>query len=189
MKALIVMTTQNPDEGDIEYAMVVIPNTYWINSQLKDKIASNLTVLLADIREHPDEIALPALEVLAIKILRTYKDVISDPMYGSEWKSAVDEAIKSLVQNGTWKKHIPTKNSNLVSTKWVFTIKTKDSKIERFKAHLVAQRFNQVLGNDYNETFAPTIRLDTLRMFLAIVAKEDLECSHFDMKNTFTESY
>jgi hypothetical protein len=64
MKALIAMTTQNPDEGDIEHTMVAIPNTYRIDSQLKDKIASNLTVLLADIRESPDDITLPALEVL-----------------------------------------------------------------------------------------------------------------------------
>jgi hypothetical protein len=65
----------------------------------------------------------------------------------------------------------------------------KDSKIERFKARLVARGFSQVLGKDYNETFAPTVRLDTLRIFLAIVAKEDLECSHFDIKNAFTESH
>jgi hypothetical protein len=48
---------------------------------------------------------------------------------------------------------------------------------------------SQVLGKDYNETFAPTLPLHTLRIFLAIVAKEDLECSHFDIKNTFTESH
>jgi hypothetical protein len=112
MKALMAITTQNPDEGDIEHAMVAIPNTYRIDSQLNDKIASNLTVLLADIREHPDDIALPALEVLGIKIPRTYKEAISDPKYGSEWKSTVDEEIKSLVQNGTWEEHILPKNSN-----------------------------------------------------------------------------
>jgi hypothetical protein len=189
MKALIAITTQNPDEGDFEQAMVAIPNTYTIDSQLKDKIGSNLTVLLADIREHPDDIALPVLEVLGIKIARTYKEEISDPKYGSEWKSAVDEEIKSLVQNGTCEEHILPKNSNLVSTKWVFTIKTKDSKIERFKARLVARGLSHVVGNDYNDTFAPTVRLDTLRMFLTIVATEDLECSHFDIKNAFTESH
>jgi hypothetical protein len=32
MKALIAMTTQNPDEGDIEQAMVAIPKTYRIDS-------------------------------------------------------------------------------------------------------------------------------------------------------------
>jgi hypothetical protein len=98
MTALIAITTQNLDKGDIEHAMVAIPHTYRIDSLLKDKIPSNLTVLLAHIREHPDDIALPAFEDLGIKILRTYKEVISDPKYGSEWKSAVDEEIKSLVQ-------------------------------------------------------------------------------------------
>jgi hypothetical protein len=49
MKALIAMTIQNPDERDIEDAMVAIPNMYQIDSLLKDKIASNLIILLADI--------------------------------------------------------------------------------------------------------------------------------------------
>jgi hypothetical protein len=39
MKSLIAMTRQNPDEGDLESAMVAIPNMYWIDSQLKDKTA------------------------------------------------------------------------------------------------------------------------------------------------------
>jgi hypothetical protein len=58
-------------------------------------------VLLADIHEHPDDIAHPALEVLEIKIPCTYNEAISDLKYGSEWKSTVDEEIKSLLQ----KKH------------------------------------------------------------------------------------
>jgi hypothetical protein len=31
------------------------------------------------------------------------------------------------------------------------------------------------------------VRADTLRTFLALVAAEDLKCSHFDIKNVFTE--
>jgi hypothetical protein len=112
-----------------------------------------------------------------------------DPKHASQWKSTVDEEIKSLVQNGIWEEHILPKDSNLVLTKWIFTIQIQHSKIERFKACLVARGFTQVLGKGYNETFAPTVRLDTLRKFLAIVAKADLECSHFDIKNAFTESH
>jgi hypothetical protein len=66
-------------------------------------------------------------------------------MYRSEWKAAVDEEIKLLVQNGIWEEHVLLKNSNLVSIKSIFTIKMKDTKIERFKALLVAQGYSRVL--------------------------------------------
>jgi hypothetical protein len=129
------------------------------------------------------------LEVLRIKILRIYKEAISDAKYRSDWKSTVDVEITSLDQNATWEEYILPKNSNLVSIKGVFTIKMKDSEIEQFEEYLVIRGFSQVLGKDYNKTFTVTVYLDTLRMFLAIVAKDNLECSHFDIKNAFTESH
>jgi hypothetical protein len=73
--------------------------------------------------------------------------------------------------------------------KWVFTVKTiVDRSMERFKARLVARGFNQAYGLDYDETFAPTVRMDTLRLFLGIVAFENLQCWHFNIKNAFIES-
>jgi hypothetical protein len=69
MKTLISITIQKPDEEDIKHAMVAIPNMYQIHSQLKGKIASNLIVLLANLQEYPDDIDLPVLDILEIKIL------------------------------------------------------------------------------------------------------------------------
>ena len=45
-----------------------------------------------------------------------------------------------------------------------------DGSIERYKARLVAQGFSQVHGIDYTETFLPTIRRESLKIFLAIAA-------------------
>jgi hypothetical protein len=71
------------------------------------------------------------------------------------------EEILSLMANGTLKEVIPPKDANLVSTKWVYTIKTNvDGSIERFKARLVARGFSQVYGQDYTETFACTVRMN-----------------------------
>ena len=79
---------------------------------------------------------------------------------------------------------------NAVTCKWVFDVKThEDGRFASYKARLVARGFTQVKGEDYNQTFAPTVRMDTLRLFLAMVAKEDLECTQYDIKNAFTESH
>jgi hypothetical protein len=40
---------------------------------------------------------------------------------------------------------------------------------------------------DFNYTFAPTLRHDTLRVFLTLVAMEDLKCHAIDVNNAFIE--
>ena len=136
------------------------------------------------------EHAFPATEVLGIPIPTTYREAVGHPEHGARWKEAVREELASLAHNGTWKVVVPPFGVNIVTSKWVFTVKTTQSgEVERFKARLVARGFSQVKGEDYDETFAPTVRQDTLRLFLAIAAIEDLEVRHYDIKNAFTESH
>jgi hypothetical protein len=124
-----------------------------------------------------------------ITVPMTYEEAISDPVHGEAWEQAIKIEIDALNENNTWKEEMPPPGANLVSTKWVFTIKTNpDGSLERYKARLVARGFSQVYGEDYTETFAPTVRTDTLRIFLAMVAANDLECRQYDVKNAFTES-
>lgn len=119
----------------------------------------------------------------------TYEKAISDPEHGEAWKEAINEEINALTANGTWREEKAPYGTNLVSTKWVFTLKTDiHGVMERFKARLVARGFSQIQGEDYDQTFAPTVRTDTLRIFLAMVAAENLECRHYDVKNAFTEA-
>jgi len=128
-------------------------------------------------------------EIIRIPIPKSYSMAITDLIYGLEWRAAIQEEIASLQANNIWIEEKVPKGTNLVSTKWVFTVKLQaDGTIERFKARLVARGFSQIYGEDYTETFAPTVRMDTLRIFLAIVAAEDLECCQYDIKNAFTES-
>ncbi|KAI0994559.1 hypothetical protein K3495_g13622, partial [Podosphaera aphanis] len=133
--------------------------------------------------------AFPAQIVCGIEIPQSYNQAINDKKWGKFWRQAIDDELIVLVQNGTWKQVLPPVGVNLISTKWVFNVKTKiDGAVERFKARLVARGFSQKAGEDYHETFAPTVRIDTLRIVLAVVAAKDLECSQFDIKNAFTES-
>jgi Reverse transcriptase (RNA-dependent DNA polymerase)/gag-polypeptide of LTR copia-type len=127
---------------------------------------------------------------VSVPIPKSYRAAINDSVYGPKWRAAIEEELKALGINGTWREEIPPKGVNLVSTKWVFLVKVKsDGTLDRFKARLVARGFSQVYGIDYFETFAPTVRMDTLRVFLAVAAEKDWELIHMDIKNAFTESH
>ena len=60
--------------------------------------------------------------------------------------------------------------------------------MQRFKARLVARGFSQIHDIDYDETFAPTVRINTLRAMLALIAIKDLKTGQVDVNNVFTES-
>ena len=151
----------------------------------------HIRALLAMLAEEKDDIPETVHSVMnRVPIPVRYDDAINDPIFGKEWKQAIEEEILSLTANNTWKYVVAPQGSNIVSCKWVFDVKyTIAGGIERFKARLVARGFSQIPGLDYFETFAPTVRTDTLRILLALVALEDLECHVVDVKNAFTESH
>jgi hypothetical protein len=168
----------------------VVNIPYLINPYIKQEIVKAFVTILDQEDKYLQDKAFPAQEIGGIKIPRTYNAAISDRKYPEEWKATINEEITSLVANGTWEEFILPKGANLVSTKWVFTIKTKsDGSIERFKARLVARAFSQIYCQDFNEPFALTVRMDTFRLFMAVTAKRNMECYHFDIKNAYTESH
>lgn len=73
-----------------------------------------------------------------------------------------------------------------IDSKWVFKIKNNtDRGTQRWKAKLCARGFMQRRGIDFTETFAPVVRYDSLRLFLAIVMKKDLVMLQFDVQTAF----
>ena len=57
--------------------------------------------------------------------------------------------------------------------------------IERYKARLVARGFTQTRGVDFNETFAPVTRLDTLRLLVANAVQHNWEFRQIDVKTAY----
>ena len=69
---------------------------------------------------------------------------------------------------------------------WVYKLKKDtEGKIIKYKACLVAKDYVQRHGVDYEEVFAPVTRLETVRLLLALAAKNSWEVHHLDVKSSF----
>ena len=56
---------------------------------------------------------------------------------------------------------------------------------ERYKGRLVAKGYNQRPGFDYLEIFAPTVRMPTIRVVLAMAAIQDLHLHSIDISHAY----
>ena len=110
----------------------------------------------------------------------TFKQAMASD-YSDDWRAACQYEIDALAKNSTWTLvDLPT-GRKAVKSKWVFKRKADG----RFRARLVAKGFTQVHGIDYDETFSPVARFESLRLLLALAALADWEIHQMDVKSAF----
>jgi hypothetical protein len=64
-----------------------------------------------------------------------------------------------------------------------------DGSVERHKARLVSKGFSQVEGIDYNETFSPVAKMNSIHLVLSLVASHKWEVHQMDVKSSFLHGY
>ena len=60
-----------------------------------------------------------------------------------------------------------------------------DGKIERYKARLEAQGFSQRFGSDYDETFSPVVRLESVCTLIGLSVHYQLQLHQLDVTTAF----
>lgn len=102
---------------------------------------------------------------------------------------AIDEEVQNLIRRQTFSGDISEadlQGKEVIDAKLVFDHrKDKDGKILRYKARLVARGFTQRHGVNCKEAFAPTIRLDAMRIILALAAKKRWKVHQMDAVAAF----
>ena len=121
---------------------------------------------------------------------KNMQEALNDPIYGHEWKRAVDAEISNMTDGEVWEvSRCPSPRPRCVDTVWVWKVKSKkDGTVDKLKARLCCRGFTQIYGQDYNETFAPVVRAASLRFQLADAVRRKLHLDQIDFAAAFLQS-
>jgi len=79
---------------------------------------------------------------------------------------------------------------NVIGTKWIYKNKSDENgTVTRNKARLVAQGYTQIDGLDFDETFAPVARLESIRLLLGVSCILKFKLFQMDVKSAFLNGY
>jgi hypothetical protein len=94
--------------------------------------------------------------------------------------------LDQLTRMGTWQLTEKPSDAIPIANKWVLTKKfNKAGELVKYKARLVAKGYAQRPGQDYNETFSPVVRLETIRAILSLVPTHNLKVQQMDVKGAY----
>jgi hypothetical protein len=107
----------------------------------------------------------------------------------NKWVQAMKEEFDSIMSKGLG----TLVNANEVpphirplTTRWVYKIKHNELLVAvRWKARLVVHGHKQKHGIDYDEVFAPTAKIKSIKMLLATTAHYDRDLDQADFRNAF----
>lgn len=136
--------------------------------------------LLSDIYNEMEKIgAVDELLLLEIDEPATYEQAAKK----RAWKVAIQNEIDAIERYETWELTELQPVHKAINLKLVFKL-TKDTagKIVKHEARLVANGYVQKYGVDYKEVFSPVTRMETVRLLLALDAKNEWEVHHLDVK-------
>nr|GFA96778.1 retrovirus-related Pol polyprotein from transposon TNT 1-94 [Tanacetum cinerariifolium] len=102
------------------------------------------------------------------------------------WVNLMQEELNKSYRNKVWTLVPLPFGKTTIGSKWVFRNKKDEHGITiKNKARLVAQGYSQEKGIDYDETFVPVARMETIRIFLAFATYVNFKVYQMDVKSAF----
>jgi hypothetical protein len=119
-------------------------------------------------------------------LTQTEPKKVDEALQDEGWVSAMHDELHQFTRNDVWTLVPRSAEQNIIGTKWIFKNKTDEhGTVVRNKACLVAQGYTQIEGVDFDETFAPVARLESIRILLSIACHLDFKLYQMDVKSAF----
>ncbi|KAL2517285.1 Integrase catalytic domain-containing protein [Abeliophyllum distichum] len=111
---------------------------------------------------------------------------INKAIIDENWVLAMHKELAQFDRNKVWKLIPRPKDTNVIGTKWIIKNKSDEhGNIVRNKARLVVQGYTQLEGVDFDETFAPVARLESIRLLLSVACQMKFKLHQMDVKSAF----
>ncbi|KAK2423598.1 cysteine-rich RECEPTOR kinase [Trifolium repens] len=117
---------------------------------------------------------------------KNVKEALTDEF----WIETMQEELNQFKRSEVWGLVPRPDKVNVIGTKWIYKNKSDEKEvITRNKARLVAQGYTQVEGLDFEETFAPVARLESIRLLLGVACILKFKLYQMDVKSAFLNGY
>src|SRR2546423_4662067 len=102
-----------------------------------------------------------------------------------QWELAMQKEYNSIMKNDPWTLVPRPKDAKVVKSRWVLLM--KDNGLH--KARFCAKGFTQRWGEDYDETFAPVAKYNSVRTLFALMAgRKGTKVHQMDVNTAFLYS-
>jgi hypothetical protein len=106
---------------------------------------------------------------------------VEDALRDSDWVVAMQEELNNFKHNKVWSL-VERPKKNVVGIKWVFYNKQDEhGVVTRNKARLVAKGYSQVECLDFDKTFAPIARLESIHILLSYATHHGFKLYQMDL--------
>jgi hypothetical protein len=110
---------------------------------------------------------------------------VEDALRDLDWVVAIKEELNNFKCNEVWSL-VERPKQNFVGTKWVLRNKQDEhGVVTRNKARLVAKGYSQVKDLDFDETFSPVARLESIHILLVYATHHGFKLYQMDVKSAF----
>ncbi|GJR43002.1 retrovirus-related pol polyprotein from transposon TNT 1-94 [Tanacetum coccineum] len=196
-------TSPLEDDDLVEEEAIEVSKTRPLGNDLEDKSLENNEIInIKESKSHPLENVIGNLNQRTLRsqaqdksnffcFLSTIEPKnINEALKDKSWVIAMQEELNQFISNDVWELVPNPKNMTIIGTKWVYRNKLdKNGVVSRNKARLVAQGYNQQEGIDYDETYAPVARLESIRILLAYACALDFRLFQMDVKSAFLNGF
>jgi len=155
----------------------------------RDRIQQSLRPSVPGIWDNSTDSFLAATKVTPTGDPASYDYAMQTPE-APFWQTAMKDEFQSLLDNGMWELVDLPPSRTTVKNRWVYITKwdTKGD-ITRYKVCLIAKGFTQTTRLDYEETFSPVTRLNSLRLLLAMATIFDWDVHHVNIKLAYLNGH